>query len=70
MTHCRLCHAPIRKLLGHESDPDELSCWTHVEGGYVCRGARSEFDLATFDPEEQLETVSAAPLDVPEDYSI
>lgn len=66
---CRLCRQPIRKLAGHESDPDELSCWTHVDGGYMCKGSYSEYDLATFDPQESLrdDLQEETP---PEDYAI
>lgn len=67
MSLCRICHEPIRKLAGHESRPDTLACWTHVEGGYMCRGSRSEFDLATFDPAENKHRIEEAP---PEDYCI
>ncbi len=70
--HCLICHEPIRKLAGHETRPDTLACWVHVEGGYMCRGFRSEFDLATFDPAEPVEP--AEPVSVtetpPEDYCI
>jgi hypothetical protein len=64
MNHCLLCKEEIRKVLGQESTPDPLACWTHVAGGYVCRGARSEHDLATFDPNERV------PASVADDYSI
>jgi hypothetical protein len=68
MNHCKLCHEPIRKQYGHESDPDELSCWTHVEGGYMCKGSYSEYDLATFDLNEKHIELVAGP--APEDYCI
>lgn len=66
---CLLCRQPIRKQPGHESRPDTLACWTHVTGSYQCAGSTSEFDLATFDPNEALrdDLQEETP---PEDYCI
>lgn len=76
MNHCRLCHLPIRKLPGHESRPDNEACWTHVSGGFICPtvrpGAGSEFEVATFDPDEARRELRDDLLEEtpPEDYCI
>jgi hypothetical protein len=66
INHCLLCKAPIQKIPGHESKPDDEACWTHVNSGYMCLGSYSEYDTATFDPKERI-LVSA---DAPDDYNI
>ena len=47
---CKWCSTPIRKDVGEEDRDDRLACWIHVTGFYQCPDSRSEYDLATFDP--------------------
>ncbi len=68
MNLCGLCKMPIRKQAGDESKPDKLACWIHLTGRYQCPNSRSEYDLATFNP-DKFATIRIE--DTPsEDYSI
>src|ERR1700679_1030542 len=48
---CRLCQNPIRKIAAHHLRPNEKASWVHETGFFQCPGSRSEYDLATYDPD-------------------